>query len=65
MAHMLMALRCAVHVLVFLLAARVGYLGLVVGLSYSPLLGMVLGLAAVTLIILNVKWMQRALRPHP
>ena len=61
MAHMLMALRCAVHVLVFLLAARVGYLGLVVGLSYSPLLG----LAAVTLIILNVKWMQRALRPHP
>lgn len=65
MARMLMVLRCAVHVLVFLLAARVCYLGLVVGLSHSPLLGTLLGLAAVALIILNVKWMQRAFRPRP
>ena len=51
--------------LVFLLAVRVCYLGLEVGLSHSPLLGTLLGLAAVALIILNVKWMQRAFRPRP
>ena len=49
MARLLMALRCVVHVLVFLLAVRVCYLGL----------------AAVARIILNVKWMQRAFRPRP
>ena len=51
MARMLMALRCAVQGLVFLLAVKGCSLGLVVGLAHSPLLG----LAAGALLILHVQ----------
>ncbi len=66
MAPMLTVLRIAGHVVVFLLAVVVFYLGLGVGLALNPLLGMLLWVAAVTIGVLNVKWMlHRAHRPRP
>ena len=59
------ALRIASHVLVFLLAVVVFYLGLGVGLSQNPLWGTLLWLAAVAIGVLNVKWMRRARRSRP
>ena len=65
MALLLAALRIASHVLVFLLAVVVFYLGLGLGLSQNPLWGTLLWLAAVALGVLNVKWMQSARRSRP
>ncbi len=57
-------LRLAGHVVVFLLAVVVFYLGLGVGLALNPLVGTLLWVAAVAIGVLNVKWMlRRARRP--
>ena len=53
-------IRRAVHVLLFLLAAIVFYLGLGVGLQLDPNLGTVLWAAAGAIVVLNLVWMRRS-----
>ena len=48
--------RIAAHALLFLLAVVVFYLGLGLGLSFNPLLGSLLWLAAGTIVALNLFW---------
>ena len=52
--------RIAAHVLLFLLAVVVFYLGLGVGLQVSPILGTLLWIAAAVIAALNLFWILRA-----
>ena len=52
--------KIAVHVLLFLLAVVVFYLGLGVGLQVSPILGTLLWTAAVVIAALNLFWVLRS-----
>ena len=52
--------RIAAHVLLFLLAVVVFYLGLGVGLQVSPILGTLLWIAAAVIAVLNLFWILRA-----
>ncbi|MDD9996027.1 MAG: hypothetical protein OXS35_09860 [Dehalococcoidia bacterium] len=53
-------LKIAAHVLIFLVAIVVFYLGLGVGLQYDPNLGTVLWIVAVAIAALNVLWIFRS-----
>ena len=52
-------LKVTAHLLLFLAAIIVFYLGLGVGLSYSPLWGTVLWVAAGAIIAVNILWLVR------
>ena len=52
--------KVAVHVLLFLLAVVVFYLGLGVGLQVSPILGTFLWIAAAVIAALNLFWILRS-----
>ena len=52
----------AAHALRFLLAVVVLYLGLSVGLQFTPTLGTLLWLAAAGLVALNLFWILRSRR---
>lgn len=54
--------RGIVHVLLFLLAFVVFYLGLSVGLQVNPGLGTTLWVVSVVIVVLNVVWMRRSSR---
>ena len=54
--------RIAVHALLFLLAIVVLYLGLGVGLQFSPILGTLLWVAAAAIATLNILWIVRSSR---
>ena len=56
--------RIAAHALLFLLAVVVFYLGLGLGLSFNPLLGSLLWLAAGTMVALNLFWILRSRKCH-
>ena len=58
------SLRLIVHVLVFIVAVTAFFLGLGIGLQYSPHLGMALWVAAGLLAALNLVWILRR-RPTP
>lgn len=51
--------RKAAHVLLFVLAVVVFYLGLGVGLQYDSNLGTLLWAASGAIVVLNVLWMRR------
>ena len=53
------AMKTAAHLLLFLAAIVVFYLGLGVGLAASPLWGMVLWVVAGALIAVNLLWLVR------
>ncbi len=53
---MTLATRIVVHVLLFLLAIVVFYVGLGVGLQINPILGTALWIAAGTIAVGNVVW---------
>ena len=53
------ALKVTAHLLLFLAAIIVFYLGLGVGLQVSPLWGTVLWIAAGALIAVNILWLVR------
>lgn len=53
-------LRLAAHVLLFLAAVVVFYLGLGLGLQYNPTLGTVLWVASAAIVALNLLWMRRS-----
>ena len=55
------AVRIAAHVLLFVLAVVVFFLGLGVGLALNPAVGTLLWIAAVGLFALNVFWIVRSL----
>ena len=50
----------AAHVLLFLAAVVVFYLGLGLGLQYNPTLGTVLWVASAAIVALNLLWMRRS-----
>ena len=52
-------LKASAHVLLFLLAVVVFYLGLGLGLQVNPALGTVLWVVAFIIVVLNVYWMCR------
>ena len=54
------AAKVTVHVLLFLLAVVVFYLGLGVGLQVSPILGTFLWIAAGVIAALNLFWILRS-----
>ena len=54
--------RIAAHVLLFLLAVVVFYLGLGVGLQFNPTLGTLLLVASAGLVALNLFWVSRSRR---
>ncbi len=54
--------RIAAHALLFLLAVVVFYLGLGLGLQFSPILGTLLWVAAAAIVTLNVLWIVRSSR---
>ena len=54
------AAKVAVHILLFLLAVVVFYLGLGVGLQVSPILGTFLWIAAAVIAALNLFWILRS-----
>ncbi len=54
--------RIVVHVLLFLLAVIVFYLGLGVGLQFNPALGTLLWLIAAAIVALNLLWIVRSRR---
>ena len=54
--------RIAAHALLFLLAVVVFYLGLGLGLQFSPILGTLLWVAAAAIVTLNVLWIVRSRR---
>ena len=51
-----------VHVLLFVLAVVVFYLGLGVGLQFNPALGTLLWLTAAAIVALNLLWIVRSRR---
>ena len=54
--------RIVAHVLLFLLAVVVFYLGLGVGLQFNPTLGTLLWLVAAAIVALNLLWIIRSRR---
>ena len=54
--------RIAAHALLFLLAVVVFYLGLGLGLQFSPILGTLLWVAAAAIATLNILWIVRSSR---
>ena len=52
-------IRKAAHVLLFVVAAVVFYIGLGVGLQYDPNLGTLLWATSGAIVVLNVLWMRR------
>ena len=52
--------RVAAHVLLFVLAVIVFYLGLGLGLQFNPTLGTILWLVAGALVALNLLWIVRS-----
>ena len=54
--------RIAAHALLFLLAVVVFYLGLGLGLQFSPILGTLLWVAAAAIATLNILWIVRSRR---
>ena len=52
--------RVAAHVLLFVVAVLVLYVGLGLGLQYSPTLGTVLWVASAAIVALNLLWMRRS-----
>ena len=52
--------RVAAHVLLFVLAVIVFYLGLGLGLQFNPTLGTILWLVAGGLVALNLFWIARS-----
>ena len=55
-------IRISAHILLFLAAVAVFYLGLGIGLSQNPLFGTLLWLAAGLILAGNVWWLLRLLR---
>ena len=53
------ALRVSLHILLFLVAIVVFYLGLGIGLALNPLIGTLLWFAAGAIGVLNLVWMMR------
>ena len=51
--------RIVIHGLLFLAAAAVFFLGLGVGLQYSPPLGTALWVSAALIVVLNLAWVFR------
>jgi integral membrane sensor domain MASE1 len=58
------AARTALHLLLFLVAALVFFLGLGIGLSQNPTVGTLLWLVAAGIVVANAIWMTRR-RPRP
>ncbi len=56
---MRLAVRTVLHVLVFLLAGIVFFLGLGIGLSQNPAIGTLLWLVAAGIAVANAIWMTR------
>ncbi len=54
--------RIAAHALLFLLAVVTLYLGLGVGLQFSPILGTLLWVAAAAIATLNILWIVQSPR---
>ena len=54
--------RIAAHVLLFVVAVVVFYLGLGVGLQFNPVLGTLLWIAAAVIVALNLFWIVRSRR---
>ncbi len=52
-------IRKAAHVLLFVVAGIVFYIGLGVGLQYDPNLGTLLWATSGAIVVLNVLWMRR------
>ena len=57
-------MRVAVHVLLFLLAFVVFFLGLGVGLAFNPTLGTALWIASGVIVILNIVWIVKSLNAN-
>ena len=53
-------LRIVAHVLLFVMAVVVFYLGLGLGLQYSPTIGAVLWIVSAAIVALNLMWIVRA-----
>ena len=53
-------LKIVVHVLVFVAAVLVFYLGLGIGLAVNPFIGTVLWVAAAVIAVLNIVWILRS-----
>ncbi len=62
MTTLLRVLRISAHVLLFLAAVAVFFLGLGIGLSQNPLFGMLLWLAAALIAAGNLWWILRRRR---
>ncbi len=54
--------RIALHILLFVLAVVVFYLGLGVGLQFNPALGTLLWFAAAAIVAVNLIWIGRSRR---
>ena len=52
-------IRVAAHVLLFVVAVLVFYVGLGIGLQYEPALGTILWVASAAIVALNLLWMRR------
>ena len=52
--------RLAAHVLLFVVAVLVFYVGLGLGLQYDPTLGTLLWVASAAIVGLNLLWMRRS-----
>ena len=61
MADMAVLLKNVLHVLLFLLAFVVFFLGLGVGLAFNPTLGTALWIASGVIVILNIIWIVKSL----
>ena len=54
------SVRVTAHVLLFVLAVVVFYVGLGLGLQYNPTLGTALWFASAAIVALNLLWMRRS-----
>ncbi len=62
MASLPRAIRITAHILLFLVAVAVFYLGLGIGLSWNPAVGTLLWLAAALIAVGNLWWILRRRR---
>ena len=58
-------LRVVAHVLLFVIAVIAFYLGLGLGLQYSPTIGSVLWIVSAFIVTLNLMWIVRSRRRWP
>ena len=58
-------LRIVAHVLLFVIAVVVFYLGLGLGLQYSPTIGTVLWIVSAAIVTLNLMWIVRSRGRRP